>query len=98
MDRKRSVGGISCRSVGPGGTSVNFYIIPKGIKCIWTNENCPYGPHDEETSEEKDGSNVSIIRWEDLEAWLKHRPAARSFDAQPVLEPQPKKVLNKKKR
>jgi hypothetical protein len=64
---------IDCRVVGPGGTSVDFYATKDGVKCIWTNENCPYteaGEHDEAL----DGSNVDMILWETIERMLKSRP------------------------
>lgn len=67
---------IDCRMVGPGGTTVQFYSTPEGVKCIWTNENCPYddSPIDNETSEAADGHNVSLLSWDELENMLKSRP------------------------
>jgi hypothetical protein len=70
---------IDCRSVGPGGTSVDFYPgrdregVPI-IKAIWTNENCPYeyddATVDPETYESSDGHNVSFLTKEELERML----------------------------
>ena len=37
---------ISCRAVGPGGTTVAFYPEKDGLKAIWTNENCPFSEYD----------------------------------------------------
>jgi hypothetical protein len=69
---------ISCRNVGPGGTTVQFFATSEGVKCIWTNENCPYDfdgvTIDEETDEASDGHNVSMLTWDKLEAMLKNRP------------------------
>ena len=64
---------ITCRMVGPGGTSVDFYLTKDGIKAIWSNENCPYDhcEHDEDTYEAEDGHNVSMITWDTLDPLLK---------------------------
>lgn len=74
---KKSIGSIFCRSVGPGGTDVMFYPTPEGIKCIWSNENCPYdfnGAIDADTYESEDGHNVSMITWLEMEEMMKHKP------------------------
>lgn len=42
--RPQKAFGVFCRYVGPGGTSVDFFIEKEGLKGIWTNENCPYAP------------------------------------------------------
>ena len=63
MSKSKHIGGIFCRMVGPGGTYVDFYLEGDTIKCIWTNENCPYdwSPYDPETEEAEDGHNVSYF-------------------------------------
>ena len=45
-----------------------MYATREGVKCIWSNENCPYdwSPSDEITYEAEDGHNVSIIPWEEF--------------------------------
>jgi hypothetical protein len=67
---KRPLFAIDCRSVGPGGTTVEFYATDHGLKAIWTNENCPYVGDgvraDLATNEASDGHNVSIVPWETL--------------------------------
>lgn len=65
---------ISCRSVGPGGTSIAFYPRGNGVQAVWTNENCPYDEADDRNAA-FNGSNVSTISWEELEELMKHRPA-----------------------
>lgn len=59
-------GFISCRSVGPGGTTVSFYATPAGVEAVWVNENCPYsGPGEkDERDAAHDGHNVSLLPWE----------------------------------
>jgi hypothetical protein len=61
----KAVAGIFCRSVGPGGTSVDFYRQPNGdIRCVWTHENCPYLKDGEESDSQgaaPDNHNVSIL-------------------------------------
>lgn len=78
---------INCRVVGPGGTSVHFYATTVGVKCIWTNENCPYTEAGE-NDEALDGSNVSMLSWEDIELILKNRP--KTIDPTQIGIPQPK--------
>ncbi len=77
---------ISCRVVGPGGTTVAFYPTSGGLKAIWSNENCPYSEADPSTDEAYDGSNVSIIPWAALSQLLSLAPGKV-----PALNPQPKK-------
>lgn len=67
---------ISCRSVGPGGTTITMYREGDMVKCVWQNENCPYSS-EEETTEElinvhvaSDGHNVSFISLDDLRKLL----------------------------
>lgn len=55
---------IECRDVGPGGTSVDFYVNENGLVGIWYNENCPYTSMNEFTSEADDKSNVSVVNWQ----------------------------------
>lgn len=54
---------ISCRMVGPGGTTVGFYPQKDGktIKAIWHCEGIPYGDYNEDTYEAEDGHNVETI-------------------------------------
>lgn len=68
-----------CRMIGPGGTTVNFYATPEGVKCVWVNENCPYDwgsalPITEDTQEAADGHNVSLIPWDEIQYLLNRRP------------------------
>ncbi len=71
---KTSVGSIFCRSVGPGGTDVTFFIGQGGteLRCVWDNENCPYlndgEEADEDTGEAPDGHNVSTMSFDEIEA------------------------------
>jgi hypothetical protein len=67
MSRLHKVLSVFCRNVGPGGTTVDFYPEKDGLKAIWTNENCPYSAHDNETYEAEDGHNVSSVSWEAVE-------------------------------
>lgn len=68
----RKLFSIFCRAVGPGGSSVDFYLDEggKGLKAVWTNENCPYGPADDVTYEAVDGHNVEHISWKALQPLL----------------------------
>jgi len=72
-----SLASIDCRSVGPGGTSVDFYraTLPDGqkvIAAVWTNEECPYNWNKEDPACEEhpyaatDGHNVSYLTREEL--------------------------------
>lgn len=85
---KNTLLSISCRVVGPGGTTVDFYPTNGGLKAIWHNENCPYTPCNEETYEAEDGSNVTHIPWDNLSKLLGVMPPS---GGSPRLQPQPKK-------
>jgi hypothetical protein len=62
--KPKLVFGIFCRSVGPGGTSVDFYATPEGLKAVWENENCPYeGSHKDH--------NISWLYWQEIQDALK---------------------------
>lgn len=99
--KSKCIGGIDCRSVGPGGTSVCFYPTQEGVKCIWENENCPYDfggvKIDRDTREASDGHNVSVISWEVIDQMMQHRPKRVPVPNGIGLNPQPKKQINKKK-
>jgi hypothetical protein len=63
---QRSVFGLFCRSVGPGGTSLDFYRTgPDEITAVWENENCPYDHDDasidDVTRASSNGHNVSTF-------------------------------------
>lgn len=79
----KRLGDISCRSVGPGGTTVTFYATPKGIVAVWDNENCPYtsdGKYGgrvvtaDEHNVASDGHNVSMIEWSEVKQWAAAAP------------------------
>ncbi len=74
----REVFRTSCRDVGPGGTTVVFYLDEGKLRAVWTNENCPYtedlvdyGDETDRVCEAVDGSNVSFVSQQDLEAALR---------------------------
>jgi hypothetical protein len=55
--------GLFCRSVGPGGTDVDFYAVngTDKIFAVFSHENCPYskeGEYDPNTNMAHDGHNV----------------------------------------
>lgn len=97
---QKRLGGIFCRSVGPGGTTIEFWATPKGIMCVWTNENCPYdfgeGTIDDETFAHSDGHNVSWLSAKDLERMLK--AAKKSDEGSKRNEPDPYEGLTKSER
>jgi hypothetical protein len=66
--------GLFCRSCGPGGTSISFYVTDEGIKAIWNNEELPYKFFDvtiNDNYEASDGHNVDIISFEDFDKMVK---------------------------
>jgi len=78
-------GEIFCRSVGPGGTSIDFYATKENVEAIWTNENCPYLRDGNSfkgiqvttvTADDRgaasDLHNVSYISWGDVAEWYAH--------------------------
>jgi hypothetical protein len=75
--KEKCVYSIDCRSVGPGGTMVAMYATREGLKCIWSNESCPYESSDvsinEETYEASDKHNVSLIPWSDFDKIIEVR-------------------------
>jgi hypothetical protein len=95
----KKITSTSCRSVGPGGTSVTFFSTKEGIKCVWENENCPYDFSEKEDGsgianirgtncrEALDGHNVSLLSWEEIENMLKSKPKDPSL----IGMPQPKR-------
>ncbi len=66
---------------------VHFFPTKEGLKCIWSNENCPYEQEEwidsechihpavtvDANYEASDGHNVSLIPWEKLEEILAAR-------------------------
>ena len=54
--------GLSCRAVGPGGTTIGFRFHNGQCVAVWQNENCPYDfaelTIDRETQIASDGHNV----------------------------------------
>lgn len=65
---------ISCRMVGPGGTTVRMFAEGDVVKCVWSNENCPYVNDEsdvDETGAAKDGHNVSYLSRDQVEGMLK---------------------------
>lgn len=74
---------IFCRLVGPGGTTVEFYPEPGGVRCVWENE----------TTDEGDGYE-STISWDDMRKMMAHAPPVKTNGfptPQPKRNPQPKK-------
>lgn len=64
---------IFCRSVGPKGTSVSFYLNEdRNIVGVWTNENCPYSweegdcYHHDGVEVAKNGHNVTSLDKESI--------------------------------
>jgi hypothetical protein len=73
--KPHSLFSVFCRSVGPGGTTVEFYPEKDGLIGIWSNENCPYVDSDDEMDDRgaaKNGHNVSKLAWEMVEDALYH--------------------------
>lgn len=76
-NKRRFIKGISCRSVGPGGTTVDFVTDGARVLCVWTNENCPYDHTEGETATEfeerselyiaSDLHNVNVLTLYDIE-------------------------------
>ena len=75
----RGLGSISCRIVGPGGTTVTFYPSPDGIRCVWVNENCPYdlGGTVDDIGASSDGHNVDVISWETVRKMAASEPIVK---------------------
>ena len=63
---------IGCRMIDSGGTSVHMYLVDDQIKCVWTNENCPYCDEDQVDAHGAalDGHNVSYIPVQAMERLL----------------------------
>jgi hypothetical protein len=48
-----------------------MFATPEGVKCVWTNNSCPYELDDvtvDGNDEASDGHNVSFISWDDIAA------------------------------
>lgn len=73
------LGSIFCRSIGPGGTTVSFYLDKNAIKCIWTHENCPYGEANPITEEAYDGHNINYLPKNIINKFLKNNLSKSTY-------------------
>ena len=54
----RTVIGLSCRSIGCKGTSIDFHVTKDGLKGIWQDANCPY---EYEAFDDEDGITPAVF-------------------------------------